>query len=309
MGGKAAEMLIWRWPCSSGGGWTQRNFAGRLFVAIVASLIGVAPAANAGDVDEDSAFDTDGDDTNSLPEEVLVELPQQQRVTCVQSATSDGLTRHWNRRPATRASIRAEIAIKLGGKAAEMLMFGASLGHHAFGGLASVTPQNGVSLVRSWDAYAAEFCRPLKGSCRIDGSLALFVEMSDQDFSDDGMDEYSGVSPAPSSTTTDQISDSKRQARAQHNALERRRRDNIKDMYCSLKDEIPNFTNDRASRAQILKKAIDTIQKSQNEMCDLKEEIEKLEEMNTSIRNQISTADKCQAQKQQKKMIQQHPQN
>uniref|UniRef100_A0A183CCP0 BHLH domain-containing protein n=1 Tax=Globodera pallida TaxID=36090 RepID=A0A183CCP0_GLOPA len=130
--------------------------------------------------------------------------------------------------------------------------------------------------------------------------------MSDQDFSDDGMDEYSGVSPAPSSTTTDQISDSKRQARAQHNALERRRRDNIKDMYCSLKDEIPNFTNDRASRAQILKKAIDTIQKSQNEMCDLKEEIEKLEEMNTSIRNQISTADKCQ---QQKKMIQQHPQN
>lgn len=43
----------------------------------------------------------------------------------------------------------------------------------------------------------------------------------------------------------DNLSDSKRQARAQHNALERRRRDNIKDMYTSLKEEIPNFSNDR----------------------------------------------------------------
>lgn len=43
------------------------------------------------------------------------------------------------------------------------------------------------------------------------------------------------------------VPDSKRQARAQHNALERRRRDNIKDMYTSLKDEIPNFSNDRVS--------------------------------------------------------------
>uniref|UniRef100_A0A183C5G1 Post-GPI attachment to proteins factor 3 n=1 Tax=Globodera pallida TaxID=36090 RepID=A0A183C5G1_GLOPA len=52
-------------------------------------------------------------------------------VTCVQNGTIDGLTRHWSRRPATRASLRAEIAIKMGGKAAEMLMFDASLGHYA----------------------------------------------------------------------------------------------------------------------------------------------------------------------------------
>uniref|UniRef100_A0A183CCP1 Peptidase_M41 domain-containing protein n=1 Tax=Globodera pallida TaxID=36090 RepID=A0A183CCP1_GLOPA len=52
-------------------------------------------------------------------------------VTCVQNGTIDGLTRHWSRRPATRASLRAEIAIKMGGKAAEMLTFGASLGHYA----------------------------------------------------------------------------------------------------------------------------------------------------------------------------------
>lgn len=41
------------------------------------------------------------------------------------------------------------------------------------------------------------------------------------------------------------LSEHKKQARAQHNALERRRRDNIKDMYGSLKDEIASFSSDR----------------------------------------------------------------
>lgn len=39
--------------------------------------------------------------------------------------------------------------------------------------------------------------------------------------------------------------DSKRHARAQHNALERRRRDNIKDMYGALKDAIPGMKSER----------------------------------------------------------------
>lgn len=73
-------------------------------------------------------------------------------------------------------------------------------------------------------------------------------------------------------------------------------------MYSSLKDEIPNFSNDRvrnvnnfqnkifclqASRAQILKKAIETIQTSNTEMRELTEEIEKLEEMNRELRKKI----------------------
>ncbi|EPB67953.1 Helix-loop-helix DNA-binding domain protein [Ancylostoma ceylanicum] len=41
------------------------------------------------------------------------------------------------------------------------------------------------------------------------------------------------------------LDDPKRHARAQHNALERRRRDNIKDMYISLKDVVPDMQNER----------------------------------------------------------------
>uniref|UniRef100_A0A914I2Z9 Uncharacterized protein n=1 Tax=Globodera rostochiensis TaxID=31243 RepID=A0A914I2Z9_GLORO len=50
-------------------------------------------------------------------------------VTCIATERSDGLTRHWSKRPATRSSLEAEIAIKLGGKAAKVLMFGHSIGH------------------------------------------------------------------------------------------------------------------------------------------------------------------------------------
>lgn len=39
--------------------------------------------------------------------------------------------------------------------------------------------------------------------------------------------------------------DPKRHARAQHNALERRRRDNIKDMYSSLRDAVPEMNSER----------------------------------------------------------------
>lgn len=39
--------------------------------------------------------------------------------------------------------------------------------------------------------------------------------------------------------------DTKKHARAQHNALERRRRDNIKDMYGALKDTIPGMSSER----------------------------------------------------------------
>ena len=112
--------------------------------------------------------------------------------------------------------------------------------------------------------------------------------MDDQDYSDDGfdMDDGNTLSPAPSANN-DPLNDSKRHARAQHNALERRRRDNIKDMYCSLKDEIPNFQNDRASRAQILKKAYDSIQTGTAEMKELGQEVDKIEELNRELRKQL----------------------
>uniref|UniRef100_A0A914HPP8 IBB domain-containing protein n=1 Tax=Globodera rostochiensis TaxID=31243 RepID=A0A914HPP8_GLORO len=51
-------------------------------------------------------------------------------VNCLQSA-NDGLTRHWAKRPETRAAMRAEIVVKPGGRAAEELVYGASPGHYS----------------------------------------------------------------------------------------------------------------------------------------------------------------------------------
>ncbi|KAH7719756.1 Helix-loop-helix DNA-binding domain containing protein [Aphelenchoides avenae] len=112
--------------------------------------------------------------------------------------------------------------------------------------------------------------------------------MSDQEYSDGELDVDSGASPAPSSMGDAHNSDSKKHARAQHNALERRRRDNIKDMYTSLKDEIPNFSNERASRAQILKKTIEQIDEYNNEVQELDSELKQIEEGNEKLRQQIA---------------------
>uniref|UniRef100_A0A4W5NKG8 Protein max n=1 Tax=Hucho hucho TaxID=62062 RepID=A0A4W5NKG8_9TELE len=53
--------------------------------------------------------------------------------------------------------------------------------------------------------------------------------------------------------------------RAHHNALERKRRDHIKDSFSSLRDSVPALQGEKqsvkqASRAQILDKATDYIQ-------------------------------------------------
>lgn len=68
--------------------------------------------------------------------------------------------------------------------------------------------------------------------------------------SDEG-ETASGVSPHFNSS-------SKAQRRAHHNALERKRRDHIKDSFRSLRQVLPNLRGEKsASRAQILTKAIE----------------------------------------------------
>lgn len=47
--------------------------------------------------------------------------------------------------------------------------------------------------------------------------------------------------------------------RAHHNALERKRRDHIKESFSGLRDAIPTMQGDKSSRAQILKKASEYI--------------------------------------------------
>ncbi|VDK63352.1 unnamed protein product [Onchocerca ochengi] len=102
--------------------------------------------------------------------------------------------------------------------------------------------------------------------------------MSDADFSD-GEDD---------GTTNSTIKiDSKRHARAQHNALERRRRDNIKDMYGALKDTIPGMQNERASRAAVLKKSIDLITSKQADLEKILAQNRKMEQENDILEHEI----------------------
>ncbi|KAL3985195.1 Helix-loop-helix DNA-binding domain family protein [Acanthocheilonema viteae] len=102
--------------------------------------------------------------------------------------------------------------------------------------------------------------------------------MSDGDFSEAEDD---------SATSSARASDSKRHARAQHNALERRRRDNIKDMYGALKDTIPGMRNERASRAVVLKKSIDLITSQKAELERILTQNRTLEQENVTLQHEI----------------------
>lgn len=83
------------------------------------------------------------------------------------------------------------------------------------------------------------------------------------------------------------LDDHKRHARAQHNALERRRRDNIKDMYTSLKDAVPDMQNERASRAVILRRAIEVIEEKQQQRADLQADCDRLRSETAELEREI----------------------
>ncbi|GAB6021772.1 hypothetical protein CHUAL_004350 [Chamberlinius hualienensis] len=73
--------------------------------------------------------------------------------------------------------------------------------------------------------------------------------------------------------------------RAHHNALERKRRDHIKDSFSGLRDAIPALQGEKvASRAQILKRAVEYISvmkkktiAHQNDIADLKRQKDELD--------------------------------
>ncbi|XP_058468721.1 protein max isoform X3 [Solea solea] len=79
--------------------------------------------------------------------------------------------------------------------------------------------------------------------------------------------------------------------RAHHNALERKRRDHIKDSFHSLRDSVPALQGEKASRAQILDKATEYIQymrrknhTHQQDIDDLKRQNALLEQQGNKIR-------------------------
>lgn len=75
--------------------------------------------------------------------------------------------------------------------------------------------------------------------------------------------------------------------RAHHNALERKRRDHIKDSFSSLKDTVPALQGEKvASRAQILKKAAEYIQFMRRKNNSHQQDIDDLKRQNSLLESQ-----------------------
>uniref|UniRef100_A0A1A9Z516 Protein max n=1 Tax=Glossina pallidipes TaxID=7398 RepID=A0A1A9Z516_GLOPL len=117
--------------------------------------------------------------------------------------------------------------------------------------------------------------------------LGARVKMSDDDRdidieSDDDNDSDTGTSMPQRNSTQNFTQEEKR---AHHNALERKRRDHIKESFTNLREAVPSLKGEKASRAQILKKTTDCIQNmrrkiqaNQKDVNDLKHQIAILEE-------------------------------
>ncbi|KHJ75909.1 Helix-loop-helix DNA-binding domain protein [Oesophagostomum dentatum] len=111
----------------------------------------------------------------------------------------------------------------------------------------------------------------------------------DSDFDDEQTESpHSSQSSGLIGILDNGLDDPKRHARAQHNALERRRRDNIKDMYTSLKDVVPDMQNERASRAVILRRAIEVIEEKQQQRADLKADCDRIRNEMAELEREIA---------------------
>ncbi|XP_052869990.1 protein max isoform X2 [Anopheles cruzii] len=83
--------------------------------------------------------------------------------------------------------------------------------------------------------------------------------------------------------------------RAHHNALERKRRDHIKDSFTSLRDSVPSLQGEKASRAQILKKAAEYIQFMRRKNNSHQQDIDDLRRQNTLLETQIRQLEQARA--------------
>ncbi|XP_033216611.1 protein max isoform X1 [Belonocnema kinseyi] len=87
---------------------------------------------------------------------------------------------------------------------------------------------------------------------------------------------------------------SQAEKRAHHNALERKRRDHIKDSFSSLRDSVPALQGEKvASRAQILKKAAEYIQFMRRKNSSHQQDIDDLKRQNNLLESQIRTLEKA----------------
>ncbi|XP_035472691.1 protein max isoform X13 [Scophthalmus maximus] len=84
--------------------------------------------------------------------------------------------------------------------------------------------------------------------------------------------------------------DSDADKRAHHNALERKRRDHIKDSFHSLRDSVPALQGEKASRAQILDKATEYIQYMRRKNHTHQQDIDDLRRQNALLEQQAVRA-------------------
>jgi len=83
--------------------------------------------------------------------------------------------------------------------------------------------------------------------------------------------------------------------RALHNAMERKRRDSIKDSFRGLQECIPTLRGDKTSRAQVLKKTGDYISHMQKKIASHQDEIKDLKSQNANLEAQIRALEKAKA--------------
>ncbi|CAO1321482.1 unnamed protein product [Diamesa hyperborea] len=87
---------------------------------------------------------------------------------------------------------------------------------------------------------------------------------------------------------------SQAEKRAHHNALERKRRDHIKDSFTSLRDSVPRYLGIKLLfRAQILKKAAEYIQFMRRKNNSHQQDIDDLKKQNLVLESQIRTLERA----------------
>lgn len=123
------------------------------------------------------------------------------------------------------------------------------------------------------------------------GTTAAMAGMhNDHQFGANGSDAGFALPKQSMGATGDQAD----RKRAHHNALERKRRDHIKDSFHTLRDAIPNIKGEKAgvfisktSRAQILKAATDYIKIMRTRNSECQHDIDSLKKQNNDIEIQI----------------------
>lgn len=120
----------------------------------------------------------------------------------------------------------------------------------------------------------------------------------DIDIESDDDNDSDTKSSQPKNAQGNQYFTSQAEKRAHHNALERKRRDHIKDSFTSLRDSVPSLQGEKvkhASRAQILKKAAEYIQFMRRKNSSHQQDIDDLKRQNNALECQIRQLERAKA--------------